>query len=134
MGLGPGGVEPAIVPEAAVDEDGESACAENEGCLYAKDFPFRAVGRPPERSARRQPVMPWARKTVMSRSSVAALPRERMADMTAERFRLVKMSATARSVRRGGALTTDYLWKTYRYAHAVVSRHRAAVPPPAAAG
>jgi len=56
--------------------------------------------------------MPWARKTVMSRSSVAALPRERMADMTAERFRLVKMSATARSVRRGGALTTDYLWKT----------------------
>ena len=31
MGLGPGGVEPAIVPEAAVDEDGESACAENEG-------------------------------------------------------------------------------------------------------
>jgi hypothetical protein len=31
----------------------------------------------------------------MSRSSVAALPRERMADMTAERFRLVKMSAMA---------------------------------------
>jgi hypothetical protein len=51
MGLGPGGVEPAIVPEAAVDEDGESACAENEGCLYAKDFPFRAVGRPAKRCA-----------------------------------------------------------------------------------
>ena len=43
---------------------------------------------------RRQPVMPWARKTVMSRRSVAALPRERMADIAAERFRLVKMSAT----------------------------------------
>jgi hypothetical protein len=47
-----------------------------------------------------------------SRSSVAALPRERMADMTVERFRLVKMSATGRSVRRGGALTTHDLWKT----------------------
>jgi hypothetical protein len=44
---------------------------------------------------RRQPVMPWARKTVMSRSSVAVLPRERMADMTAERFRFVNMSAMA---------------------------------------
>jgi len=30
----------------------------------------------------------------MSRRSVAALPRERMADIAAERFRLVKMSAT----------------------------------------
>ena len=43
---------------------------------------------------RRQPVMPWARKTLMSRSSVAALPRERMADITTERFRLVTMSVT----------------------------------------
>ncbi len=38
--------------------------------------------------------MPWARKTVMSRRSVAAMPRERMTDIAAERFRLVKMSVT----------------------------------------
>ncbi len=37
--------------------------------------------------------MPWARKIAMSRSSVAALPRERTPAITAERFFRVKMSA-----------------------------------------
>jgi len=40
---------------------------------------------------RRQPVMRWARKIAMRRSSVAALPRERIADIIAERFDSVAM-------------------------------------------
>jgi len=40
----------------------------------------------------RQPQMPCARKIAISRSSVALLPRERMAAITAERLRLEKMS------------------------------------------
>ena len=57
-----------------------------------KAFGFVASAGQQSVAPRRQPLMPWARKTEMSRSSVAALPRERMADMTAERFRLVKTS------------------------------------------
>ena len=49
---------------------------------------------------RRQPVMPCVRKTAMRRSSVAAWPRERRADITAERFRRMKMSVTDRVVGR----------------------------------
>lgn len=37
--------------------------------------------------------MPAERMTMMSRSSVALLPRDRMADITADRFRREKISA-----------------------------------------
>ena len=40
------------------------------------------------------PVMPCARKTRTSASSVALFPRERMRDITSLRLALVKMSAT----------------------------------------
>ena len=51
VGLGPGGVERAAVPETAVDEDGESACAEDEVGFYAEGFWFCGVGRPAKRRA-----------------------------------------------------------------------------------
>ena len=56
--------------------------------------------------------MPGARKSAMRRRSVAALPRERLADITAERFLQVKMSVIEPSVRRCGALTNPDLSKT----------------------
>ena len=49
-------------------------------------------GLPGRLEPRRQPVMPFARKTWISRSSVSLLPEPRMRDITSERFRLVKMS------------------------------------------
>ena len=51
VGLGPDGVERAVMPEAAVDEIGELVCMENEVGLYPEDSPFCAVGRQPERNA-----------------------------------------------------------------------------------
>ncbi len=54
-------------------------------------------GLPKTGAFRRQPVMPCARISAMSRSSVARFPLERIAAITALRFFLVKMSATARA-------------------------------------
>ena len=51
VGLGPGGVERAAVPETAVDEDGESACAEDEVGFYAEFFLPQAFNFPLERSS-----------------------------------------------------------------------------------
>jgi hypothetical protein len=42
---------------------------------------------------RRQPVIPFARNSFASASSVSRLPRERMRDITSDRFALVKTSA-----------------------------------------
>jgi hypothetical protein len=50
-------------------------------------------GLPVSVDPRRQPTMPAERMTMMSRSSVALLPRDRMADITADRFRREKISA-----------------------------------------
>lgn len=59
------------------------------------------AGRPPARTRsrtwRRQPVMPSPRKTRASAPSVRALPRDRIRDITADRFAGVKMSATGGS-------------------------------------
>lgn len=49
-------------------------------------------GLPKIGQLRRQPVMEWARMIVINRSSVSRLPRERMSDITAERFFFVKTS------------------------------------------
>jgi hypothetical protein len=51
-------------------------------------------GRPSKGWWRRQPVMPKARRMEASFSSVALLPRERMAAMTWERFFFVNTSGT----------------------------------------
>ena len=58
-----------------------------------KAFNFRPSPFHWSEAPRRQPVKPWTRKSAMSRSAVAALPCERRADITAERFRGVNMSA-----------------------------------------
>ena len=39
VGLGPGGMERAAVPEAAVDENGEPACAKDEVGFYGLEGP-----------------------------------------------------------------------------------------------
>lgn len=49
-------------------------------------------GRPGSLDPLRQPVMPCARKTSISRSSVALLPAPRMRDMTSDRLAAVKTS------------------------------------------
>ena len=110
--LGLGGVERAAVPEAAVDEDGEAVGPEDEVGFHAEGLQPRPFAFPRSVAPRRQPVMPWARRRARRRSSVAALPRERMADITAERFFRLKRSGIEPSVRRWGALTTHDLWKT----------------------
>jgi len=92
VGFGRRGVERAAGPAAVVDENGEAVRKAKSG-LTRKAFnsspsPFRRSEAP-----RRQPVKWRARKSARRRSSVAALPRERIADITAERFFRVKISA-----------------------------------------
>jgi hypothetical protein len=59
-----------------------------------KAFNFRPSPFHWSEAPRRQPVMPWTRKSARRRSSLAALPRERRAEIPVECFRLVKISAT----------------------------------------
>ena len=72
---------------------------------------------------RLHPVMPPARIISMSRSSVPRLPRARMADITAERFRLEKTSAIRPSCR--GAETVKLL---RQQAQNVVTAHSIKIP------
>ena len=51
VGLGPGGVERAAVPEAAVDENGEPARAEDEVGFYAEFLQLQTFNFPLERSS-----------------------------------------------------------------------------------
>jgi hypothetical protein len=57
-------------------------------------------GRPGSRAWRRHPAIFATRNNATSRNSVDRLPRPRIAAMTAERFALVKTSATAEQMRR----------------------------------
>src|SRR5260221_8569909 len=66
----------------------------------------RKSGLPKTGALRRQPVMPCSRISAMRRSSVARLPRERMRDMTALRFALVKTSGIGALAVVGGNLET----------------------------
>jgi len=51
---------------------------------------------------RRQPQIPAARNSRASASSVSRLPRERIRDMTSERFALEKTSGMVAILRQGG--------------------------------
>ena len=100
------------MPAAAVDEDGSALRSENEVGFYPKRLHLHPYNFPLERSAPPPAGDAVGAKDCESRSSVAALPRERMADITAERFLRVKMSIIEPRVRRDSALTTPDLWKT----------------------
>ena len=106
------GVEWAAVPAAAVDEDGQALRSENEVRVHLEGLHLQPCNFPLERSSSPPAGDAVGAKDCESRSSVAALPRERMADITAERFLRVKMSIIEPRVRRCGALTTPDLWKT----------------------
>ena len=86
------GVEGAAGPEEPSTKTVTRCGRKTKSAFTRKAFnlgpsPFRRSVAP-----RRQPVMPCVRKSAMKRSSVAALPRERMADITVECFRRVKVS------------------------------------------
>ena len=100
------------MPAAAVDEDGQALRSEDEVWVHPEGLHLQPCNFPLERSAPPPAGDAVGAKDCESRSSVAALPRERMADITAERFLRVKMSIIEPRVRRDSALTTPDLWKT----------------------
>lgn len=65
-------------------------------------------GLPNSGACRRQPVMPCARKSLASASSVSLLPRPRMRDMTCDRLALVKTSGIRTSAERGGEFQPSF--------------------------
>lgn len=84
--------------------------------------PPSPVFRPLITAPLRQPVMPCARKIAISRSSVALLPCERMADITSERFALVKTSGITCRKYGGAGCERPFVERYIPGVHALVPR------------
>ena len=112
VGFGRGGVEGQPGQKQLSTKTARRCGRKTKSGFTRKERADPGEAGPRSVAPRRQPVMPWARKSARRRCSVAAWPCERMADITAERFFRVKRSVIEPSVRRWGALTTHDLWKT----------------------